>query len=393
MAGFHHAFWGGAQAWVSTASMMMETNRYIGTAIVERRWEDAERGARGLTKEFATLATVPYRVQWEMAKGIVLSPFNILASAPGFVKAASECAQGEGREWDVVWHGVMLAGDVTALYGIGKVTGVVAKMNTAAENSLGISGLGEVSVPPEFAPPGRTGQYLNWDDPGAYFRMGVVDAAEVAQSTVYQYDPNELWGPGGEGLFGEGVVAGSPADEGAANWSAGPEFEYYGPPEGYPNKLRHHDGDLSRMEPGETLDQMMARRGFETDRGYRQPPIELMWGDSAKKQHVTQLLAEHGELVKYNYAIDAEGNVRMGQGGHHSYLVQGENVYGAGTVNFSRQGDIVRIDAKTGHYYYESYYHGMSFGEQFKGYLRNLLVERYGFIDLFDEVFRMSYGQ
>ncbi|RLC74109.1 MAG: hypothetical protein DRJ03_25590, partial [Chloroflexi bacterium] len=46
---------------------------------------------------------------------------------------------------------------------------------------MGISGLGEVSVPPEFAPPGRTGQYLNWDDPGAYFRMGVVDAAEGAK--------------------------------------------------------------------------------------------------------------------------------------------------------------------------------------------------------------------
>jgi len=82
MAGFHHAFWGGAEAWVSTAFMMAESYRYTGTAIAEGRWEDVERGARGLAKEFATLATVPYRVQWEVAKGILLSPFNTLVSRP-----------------------------------------------------------------------------------------------------------------------------------------------------------------------------------------------------------------------------------------------------------------------------------------------------------------------
>ncbi len=105
-----------------------------------------------------------------------------------------------------------------------------------------------------------------------------------------------------------------------------------------------------------------------------------------KRAHLSQLLNHYHELVPRMYIIDPEGNVRVGQFGHHSYLLQGQNVYGAGEMFFTREGEIVRIDDQAGNYY-GPVYQGRTFGQQFRDYLKHLLTQRYH-IEVDDSVFR-----
>ena len=105
-----------------------------------------------------------------------------------------------------------------------------------------------------------------------------------------------------------------------------------------------------------------------------------------KQTHLTELLHQHNQLIPHLYVIDGEGNIRVGQIGHHSLLVEGGNVYGAGEIFFTRKKQIVRIDDQTGNYYALAY-QGKTFGQQFKDYLKRLLKDRYQ-LEVDNSVFR-----
>ena len=84
----------------------------------------------------------------------------------------------------------------------------------------------------------------------------------------------------------------------------------------------------------------------------------------------------------YKYAIDAEGSIRVGrviytsldfpQYEHHSQLVNGAQVYGAGWLEFDEAAHLVAINAMSDHYWPL----GVElWGDQFFGYLRYLLEQ------------------
>lgn len=105
-----------------------------------------------------------------------------------------------------------------------------------------------------------------------------------------------------------------------------------------------------------------------------------------KQNHLMELLNRHNQLVPHLYVIDGNGNIKVGQIGHHNILAEGDNVYGAGEIFFTRQKQIVRIDDQTGNYYAPAY-QGRTFGQQFKDYLKQLLANRYN-LQIDDAVFR-----
>ena len=63
-----------------------------------------------------TLGTVPARVVFQLGKGVVTFPIRIVNDAWAFGTAVRQAYRGERGGWDVAWHGIMLAGDVTAIY-------------------------------------------------------------------------------------------------------------------------------------------------------------------------------------------------------------------------------------------------------------------------------------
>jgi hypothetical protein len=105
-----------------------------------------------------------------------------------------------------------------------------------------------------------------------------------------------------------------------------------------------------------------------------------------KQNHLMELLHRHNQLIPHLYIIDGEGNIKVGQIGHHSFLAKGDNVYGAGEIFFTRKKQIVRIDDQTGNYYAPAY-QGKTFGQQFKDYLKRLLKDQYQ-LDVDDSAFR-----
>jgi hypothetical protein len=90
---------------------------------------------------------------------------------------------------------------------------------------------------------------------------------------------------------------------------------------------------------------------------------------------------------EYIYAIEKSGNIRVGN--HHdivhSQLVNGANVYGAGEIHFGAAGQIIEINAHSGHYSgilrrIQALQQGKTipkFGPQFRDYLEKLLREEY----------------
>lgn len=142
---------------------------------------------------------------------------------------------------------------------------------------------------------------------------------------------------------------------------------YRGPEGGWPNLI---EGDDYRSPKAPTLQEMFESGDYK-DVGTVVWPRE---GDTP---------AHFVETTKYNYVIDSEGNVRVGRAGdprykHHSDLVQGENVYGAGEMYIDPDGTIRQIDDQSGHYKPAS--------EDFFPYLKHLLGKS-GFTPP-DEVFR-----
>jgi hypothetical protein len=140
---------------------------------------------------------------------------------------------------------------------------------------------------------------------------------------------------------------------------------YLGPLEGYANRRTVRDVEMGllpcRLAP--TLLEEIAS-------GRVRVPKQFQWG--------AQTILERS----YKYAIDAEGNIRVGrviytcpdfpQVEHHSQLVNGANVYGAGWLEFDEAARIVAIDAMSDHYWPL----GVElWGDQFFGYLRYLLEQ------------------
>jgi len=151
MAAFNRSFWGGVNAWGDAFDMWKETVSYTTTAIDENRWEEARRGAWALAQEHWGLAKTGAQAAGQFVWGAVTTPVRIFTTdIPEFAGAISERRQGLDRGWDIIFTGTMLAGDVTAMYGM-------CKMVTSHSQK------------------------------------------------TYGYDPNEIWGAGQEGLFGEGV--------------------------------------------------------------------------------------------------------------------------------------------------------------------------------------------
>jgi RHS repeat-associated protein len=145
---------------------------------------------------------------------------------------------------------------------------------------------------------------------------------------------------------------------------------YSGRPEGWRNTFTYErfpeDAPL-----GEKLQDVLARGDFTSDSGFSDVDWSIL-PSSSKKTHLKQLMDQFGQgsdgrynFVEYAYVIDAEGNIRVGHGVHHSYLVKGENVYGAGDMYIDRNGNILRIDDWSGHY--------LPDGAQFKELMKNLL--------------------
>lgn len=108
--------------------------------------------------------------------------------------------------------------------------------------------------------------------------------------------------------------------------------------------------------------------------------------NAEKQNHLMELLTQHHQLVPHLYVIDGDGNIKVGQVGHHSILAEGGIVYGAGEIFFTRKKQIVRIDDQTGNYYAPEH-QGRTFGQQFKDYLKQLLANRYK-LEIDDRVFR-----
>ena len=113
--------------------------------------------------------------------------------------------------------------------------------------------------------------------------------------------------------------------------------------------------------------------------------------NAEKQNHLMELLTQYHQLVPHLYIIDGDGNVKVGQAGHHNHLAEGGMVYGAGEIFFTRNKEIVRIDDQTGNYY-APIYQGRTFGQQFKDYLKRLLTDRYR-LDIADTVFRGTMSQ
>jgi hypothetical protein len=140
---------------------------------------------------------------------------------------------------------------------------------------------------------------------------------------------------------------------------------YLGPLDGYPNRRAVRDVELGLLPcvPAPTLLE-------EINSGRARVPKQFHWG--------AQTILERS----YKYAIDAEGNIRVSrviyalpdypQYEHHSQLVSGAHMYGAGWLEFDEAARIVAINAMSDHYWPLGV---ECWGDQFFGYLRYLLEQ------------------
>lgn len=118
-ASFNNSFWAGVESWDKAFDSMGAAGEYTASAIAEGRLDDAGRGASGLGQMGGTLAQVPGKVAFQMAKGVVTFPAQVPRDAWEFGTAARESMEGKRGGWDVVWHAAMLGGDVYAVYSMG----------------------------------------------------------------------------------------------------------------------------------------------------------------------------------------------------------------------------------------------------------------------------------
>jgi len=141
--------------------------------------------------------------------------------------------------------------------------------------------------------------------------------------------------------------------------------DYLGPLDGYPNRraVRDMERGLLPCVSASTLPEEIAS-------GRARVSKRFQWG--------AQTILERS----YKYAIDAEGHIRIGrviytspdfpQYEHHSQLVNGAHVYGAGWLEFDEAACIVAVNAMSDHYWPLGV---ECWGDQFFGYLRYLLEQ------------------
>jgi hypothetical protein len=98
--------------------------------------------------------------------------------------------------------------------------------------------------------------------------------------------------------------------------------------------------------------------------------------DARRNQMALYVITNKGEIRVT--LTDAGGRTYKGRTIHHSHLVNGENVYGAGEIYFDAAGQIREINAISGHYN-TLVWDRKPFGSQFREYMQKLLTERYGF--------------
>jgi len=136
---FKNSFQDGIQAWGNIFDMWKETVSYTTSAIAERRWADARRGATGLAKEGEALAGYSFLALGQLAWSVVSTPIRLIThDIPEFVRAIKERMEGKDRGWDIVFTGANLSGDLIGTYALAKPTGIVDKVNSAGADNLGI---------------------------------------------------------------------------------------------------------------------------------------------------------------------------------------------------------------------------------------------------------------
>ncbi len=180
---------GGLKSWGDVARSAGAVVDYTGSAIAEGRGGDAARGAGGLARMSATMATVPFRAQWELAKGIVTSPIRACQNAWEFGTAAREYAAGERSGWDVAYHGLVLTGDLISLGGAlnSRLNSEVAQVTRTGQQWQGrfpTQSSSEFLYRPDA---GQTiGHFARYDSAGsAMYRVDIVGAADVGVPTPH----------------------------------------------------------------------------------------------------------------------------------------------------------------------------------------------------------------
>jgi len=131
----------GIDGWKKAGDGMSALSEYTDKAVQEGRWDDAWRAAQGWSHALGESFSATRRAVRDgvgmVALGIVTTPIRLVThTVPNFTRAISERFEGKDRTWDVIFSGAMLEGDIAATYGLGKITGVVDRVNLAASRAL-----------------------------------------------------------------------------------------------------------------------------------------------------------------------------------------------------------------------------------------------------------------
>jgi hypothetical protein len=131
----------GYEGWKKAGDGISALSEYTGEAVDEGRWNDAWRAAEGWGQAFNESFTATRKAVRDgvgmVAVGLVTTPIRLVTqSVPNFARAIKERFEGKDRTWDVIFSAAMLEGDIAATYGLGKITGVVDRVNLAASRAL-----------------------------------------------------------------------------------------------------------------------------------------------------------------------------------------------------------------------------------------------------------------
>jgi hypothetical protein len=181
-----------------------------------------------------------------------------------------------------------------------------------------------------------------------------------------------------------------PIKGGSGAFDRPPRPRYTGPKEGFSNTSLEYDKRLRAMQEIDTTGLDLDEMGrLVNERAARMGPSDP-FGDIDYAPTLDEILKDPTKIDfsnPYMYVIDKGGNIRvstraaMRQQGipdHHSFLVKGENVYGAGNIRFrNRNGRlVVEVDAESGHYSRGRRADTSQFGGKFQDYLEYLLKEK-----------------
>jgi|GEM_PF-3223801 len=120
-------------------------------AIKDRRWKDADLGAKIISAESKALADGVSEAVKMSVMGILTTPIRIFThDIPEFYNAGKERMEGKDRFWDVLFTSTNLMGDVTGTYSTVKPIGLLDSPNSWLSKSL--LGRELPVIPPKFAP-------------------------------------------------------------------------------------------------------------------------------------------------------------------------------------------------------------------------------------------------